>query len=474
MTVDVQHDVQNVAQAPAKGYMSDLKAFLRLTWPLLLGNTLEWYEFGVYGYVEKEISENFFGGSADGGWFGFAITFVARPMGGFALGYIADNIGRKLSVNLSLGGMIVATVGQGLQPGKYFLGGAKDLGLVFLICCRALQGLSAGGEIGAVSAYLVEVSPVKTLGMAVCMISVGSQIAWAFASVLVALLSSSLTHQQMLEWGWRIPFLISAIPGAISMWGRNRIPETDTFLEIGGEGETSRSRFGFLELLKEHRLSLLVGFGACFATATMWFAPPFWTVTAVLELESADNLWVGNSCQLIGLAVTPVAAMVTDRYGVGFCVLVGAIYVLIISVPTYTWIAFDPTNREVAYVGLGLLFGVAQGFCGATIYLFCAELFPARLRAQGMSLSYNICLSFIGGFAASISQSLQNISPHWAPGIYWAATGAISIASVLLGVALHKKGFLTLGHRRSQPFFGYVAAVEEKDTSVEDKEIASC
>eukprot|EP00439_Symbiodinium_sp_Y106_P020549 s2018_g2.t1 len=282
MTVDVQHDVQSVAQAPAKGYMSDLKAFLRpgigrslleferLTWPLLLGNTLEWYEFGVYGYVEREISENFFGGSEDGGWFGFAITFVARPMGGFTLGYIADNIGRKLSVNLSLGGMIVATVGQGLLPGKYFLGGAEDLGLVFLICFRALQGLSAGGEIGAVSSYLVEVSPVKTLGMAVCMISVGSQIAWAFASLLVALLSSSLTDQQMLEWGWRIPFLISAIPGAISMWGRNRIPETDTFLEIGGEGATSRSRFGFFELLKEHRLSLLVGFGACFATATMW------------------------------------------------------------------------------------------------------------------------------------------------------------------------------------------------------------
>ncbi|OLQ13527.1 F-box/LRR-repeat protein 13 [Symbiodinium microadriaticum] len=205
--------------------------------------------------------------------------------------------------------------------------------------------------------------------------------------------------------------------------GTMMIPETDTFLEIGGE--TSRSRFGFLELLKV-RSTVLDGYSG----------------------SRGQFLPAAPGLQRIGLAVTPVAAMVTDR------------------------IAFDPTNREVAYVGLGLLFGVAQGFCGATIYLFCAELFPARLRAQGMSLSYNICLSFIGGFAASISQSLQNISPHWAPGIYWAATGAISIASVLLGVALHKKGFLTLGHRRSQPFFGYVAAVEEKDISVEESELA--
>ena len=124
-------------------------------------------------------------------------------------------------------------------------------------------------------------------------------------------LSISLTEQQMLEWGWRIPFLISALPGAISMWGRNRIPESDAFVETAGEGETSRSRFGLLELLKEHHLGLLVGFGA---TATMRFAPPFWTITAVLEPTSADNLLVATSCQMVGLAVTPLAAIVTDRY----------------------------------------------------------------------------------------------------------------------------------------------------------------
>ncbi|CAE7270377.1 proP, partial [Symbiodinium pilosum] len=244
-------DVEIVEEAPAKqSYAGDMKSFLSLTWPLLLGNMLEWYEFGIYGYVEKEIAENFFDGSSEDAWLGFAITFVARPMGGFLLGYIADNCGRKLSVLISLGGMILATVGQGLLPGKYFGADARHFGLGGLVCCRVLQGISAGGEIGAVSAYLVEVSPIKTLGMAVCMISVGSQIAWAFASLLVALLSSALTHQQMLEWGWRIPFLLAAIPGIISVVGRKRIPETETFLEIAAEGATSKSGFGFVELIK--------------------------------------------------------------------------------------------------------------------------------------------------------------------------------------------------------------------------------
>jgi len=450
-------NVQETTEKVQKGYMADLTTFLKFTWPLLLGNTLEWYEFGVYGYVEAEVAENFFGGSAEGGWLGFAITFVARPLGGFLLGWIADNLGRKLSVNLSLAGMIIATVGQGLLPGRYFGKGAEGLGLALLIFMRVLQGLSAGGEIGAVSSYLVEVSPTKTLGMAVCMISVGSQIAWAFASTLVALLQTFLTNEQMLQWGWRVPFLLSAFPGALAMWGRNHITETETFLEFAAEDPGSKRPWGVVELLKEHYFALLVGLGAVSATATMWFAPPFWTVSTVLNLGKADNLWVGNCAQLVGLAVTPVAALFTDRYGVGTCVLVGAAYCAVMAAPVYAWIASNPTDRAVAYVGIGFFFGIAQGFCGATIYLFVAELFPARVRCQGMALSYNICVSFIGGFAASIAQSLYDVSPDWAPGIYWALTGLISIVFVLLGMLLQRNGLLKIGHRRSQPFFLGVA-----------------
>jgi MHS family proline/betaine transporter-like MFS transporter len=126
--------------------------------------------------------------------------------------------------------MILATVGQGCLPGKYFGGEFQLVGFVLLMICRALQGLSAGGEIGAVSAYLMEVSPVRTIGMAVCMISVGSQIAWAFASAMMALLNQALGKELMLVWGWRIPFIVSAVPGVVAMWGRNQIQETEAFV----------------------------------------------------------------------------------------------------------------------------------------------------------------------------------------------------------------------------------------------------
>ncbi|CAE8610339.1 unnamed protein product [Polarella glacialis] len=117
MTQLESHDAS--AKKVKGSYGWDLLHLLKLTWPLLLGNMLEWYEFGVYAYVVPEMQANFFSGSAIETWVGFAVTFVARPFGGFVLGWIADRFGRKISVQLSLGGMIVATVGQGLLPGAY-------------------------------------------------------------------------------------------------------------------------------------------------------------------------------------------------------------------------------------------------------------------------------------------------------------------------------------------------------------------
>lgn len=464
-TSDSEKDIESTAiggssdkvspQSDGKLYLKDSLQFLRLTWPLLLGNTLEWYEFGVYSYVETEIADNFFEGSSLGAWLGYAVTFVARPLGGIILGVIADHCGRKLSVNLSLAGMILATVGQGCLPGKYFGSDFQLVGFVLLMICRTLQGLSAGGEIGAVSAYLMEVSPVRTIGMAVCMISVGSQIAWAFASAMLALLNQALGKELMLVWGWRVPFILSAVPGVVALWGRNRIQETEAFVsEVRDNEDQHRVCQSLLELLIHYPVALLIGIGSICAAATMWFAPPFWTISAVLQdLGAADALWVGNSCQLVGLVVTPLAGWLADRYGVAWTTFVGAIYVTLVGFPVYMWLTLD-SSRSAAYLGVGLFFGIAQGFNGATIYLFCAELFPARLRCQGMALSYNIGASFLGGFAAAISQALYQVSEHIAPGVYWSITGVVTMATVLAALVLQRRGLVKLTHRRDEPYFG--------------------
>lgn len=465
-------------------YFRDFVKLLLITWPLLLGNTLEWYEFGVYGYVEKEIAANFFGNSAVGGWLGYAITFVARPIGGFVLGWIADNWGRKLSVNLSLAGMIVATVGQGLLPGKHLGSQFQTLGLVLLVITRALQGISAGGEIGAISCYLMEVSPIQTLGMAVCMISCGSQIAWAFASAFLAYLSAWIGPDAMLVWGWRVPFLICIFPGLLALWGRNRLHDEDIQVgnssnhtnscepELGLEAEEASSGttassisvkngepLSSAHLFTQYWPNLLIGFGGTVGIATMWFVPPFWTLSAILDARvgTADALWIGNSAQLIGLAITPLAGWLTDKMGVAWTLLVGATFFALTAVPVYAWIYGDPSTLS-GYLGVGLFFGLAQGFSGAVIYLFVAELFPTELRSRGIAASYNIAVSFVGGFGSLICQALYASFPCVAPGAYFSATGLISVITLLCSLVLQKRGLVKLTHRRSAPYCGCAKA----------------
>eukprot|EP00928_Gymnodinium_smaydae_P056483 TRINITY_DN3985_c0_g1_i1.p1 TRINITY_DN3985_c0_g1~~TRINITY_DN3985_c0_g1_i1.p1 ORF type:complete len:550 (-),score=66.66 TRINITY_DN3985_c0_g1_i1:381-1976(-) len=467
---------------PTTSYLHDFARLLRLTWPLLLGNTLEWYEFGVYGYVEKEIAANFFGDSSFGGWMGYAITFAARPVGGVLLGWVADNWGRKLSVNLSLAGMIVGTVGQGLIPGKYWGGEFQSLGLVLLILTRALQGLSAGGEIGAISCYMMEVSPIQTLGTAVCMISVGSQVAWAFASGFMAFLNMTLGVDAMLMWGWRVPFLVCVFPGALALWGRNQLQESDVFLEeVAGtghsdaprandeeagresansavddiRGESANANVGIVHLFTKYWPNMLISFGATVGIATMWFVPPFWTLTAILDehLGSVDSLLVGNSAQIFGLAVTPIAGLLADKIGVARTLFHGAVFFAVTGFPVYTWISFHP-DRLSAYLGVGCFYGMAQGFSGAIIFLFVAELFPAKIRGQGIAFSYNLAVSYIGGFGAMICEALFQVSPHYAPGLWFSATGAVSAVTILVAVLLQRRGLVQLTHRRSAPYFG--------------------
>jgi len=133
------------------------------------------------------------------------------------------------------------------------------------------------------------------------------------------------------------------------------------------------------------------------------------------------------------------------------------------GLPVYVWLALHPADRLSAYLGVGLFYGLAQGFSGAIIYLFVAELFPVKIRGQGMAASYNLSVSFIGGFGSMICQAFFAISPHIAPGIWYSATGLTSVITILCALLLQKRGLVQLTHRRSAPYFGMVECKEVVD-----------
>lgn len=162
----------------------------------------------------------------------------------------------------------------------------------------------------------------------------------------------------------------------------------------------------------------------------------------------------GNAAQISGLVAVPFSGWLTDRYGVGWLTLVGAALFTLIGFPLYVLLSYNPDNEVIAYLIIGGVFGFLQGFAGATTYLFSAELFPARLRVTGIAMSYNLAVSYIGGFGSSICQALFRVSPHFAPGIYFSACGLVSVASVLIGRALERRGLVRLTHRRAEPYLG--------------------
>ena len=157
-------------------------------WPVLVGNSLEWFEFAVYGYLETYMERNFFQGSAIATWLGFCATFCARPLGGTLLGLLSDVLGRQRAVVASGLGMLLATCGQGLLPTPRAWGDDSlvgQAGLCLLLALRLLQGLCAGGEIGAVATYVAEVAAPRSMGRCSALISVSGNLGFLLARAAV-------------------------------------------------------------------------------------------------------------------------------------------------------------------------------------------------------------------------------------------------------------------------------------------------
>mmetsp|Transcript_28147 Transcript_28147/g.49073 ORF Transcript_28147/g.49073 Transcript_28147/m.49073 type:complete len:560 (+) Transcript_28147:80-1759(+) len=449
----------SAAERSVSVYRRDCVAMMKLTWPLILGNTLEWYEYGIYGYTATQMNQNFFQGSALATWLGYAITFVARPFGGVVLGWIADNMGRSISVQLSLIGMLFGTVGQGCLPGHYLGRSYESFGLVVLVFLRALQGLSAGGEVCAISSYMVESVPHHVVGWSTMLISFGGAAGFGMAATFCDALNRMLTKEQMLTWGWRVPFVISIFPGLVALVGRNNIPETEAFLEEQEKDDSNDEKDSAVyELIRYRYTSLLVGLGAVIGIGTMWYVGPIWTVNALLEpnLGAETSLSIASAGQWFTMLLSPMIGILTDTKGIAWVVLAGASVISLSALPVWMLIALNPTSTVTACMGIVGMWSVAQAVCGSTIYLFCAELFPTRLRTLGMSLSYNIAVSYFGGLGPALCQLLIEIAPLYGPGLWMSLCGFTSVLAVLWGLSLKNRGLLQLTHIREEPYFGSV------------------
>lgn len=394
----------------------------------VIGTTVEWYDFFIYASAAGLVfGQLFFSSFGDGSqqiiaFLTVGISFLFRPLGAFLAGHLGDTFGRRFVLMLTLILMGVATTLIGVLPTAASIGIAAP---ILLILLRILQGLSAGGEWGGAVLLAVEHAPQGKRGVFGASPQIGVPLGLLLASGIMALMTILAPGDAFLEWGWRVPFLLSFVLIVVGYYVRRRVEESPVFTEIAERRE--RTRQPIVQLFKKHALLVIVaafvfaGNNAVGYMTTGGYIQNYATDPAgPLALERGPVLWAVAGSAVTWLIFTWLAGRVSDRIGRRTTYLIGwalqAIGVLALFPLVNTgdvWLLF--LGLAILTVGLGFTYGPQ-----AALY---SELFPASIRFSGVSISYAIGAIAGGAFAPTIAQALV------------ASTGSTtSVAWYLLGM----------------------------------------
>lgn len=389
-----------------------------------LGNTLEWYDWQVFGLLAATIGVHFF--RTDNALEAtlltlsvFAVGFVARPLGGILLGGVADRVGRKAVMLWSVGVMAGTTLVIGVLPGVETIGW---LAPVVLLVCRLLQGLSTGIEAPLSTAYGVEIMPRNRSGLAAGIISGFVNLGIMLGSLLPFLLGLSLGSAAMADWAWRIPFWVGAAMGVIVIWLRRSLPETLHQGEpeyVGRTPEIWRQVFGRWRSLLA--VVFIVGAAQAFNYGWNIGLPNLARTTYHEDLTSVFG--ITTLLALFMVLGSPVVGQFTDRFRLGRTFLVGR-WLMIPTVFLMLWY----TSQGLGGFAAVLLLGAPVLLINMTLYVVTStSLFPKGIRAAGGGLGYGVGVAVMGGTAGYLVVWLGSIGLSWLFPVYAATLALISI-----------------------------------------------
>lgn len=401
-----------------------------------IGNVLEWYDFGLFGFFAPVIAREFFPAQAQlsslRDTFGvFATGFLMRPLGGILFGYIGDRLGRKRALELSVLLMAVSTVLMGILPAYASLGLAAPLLLTLL---RLLQGLSVGGEyIGSMS-FLAEHAPPARRGF------LGS---WsAFSVVLGSLLGSGtaalcvglLSEADLAAWGWRVPFLGGILIGLVGLWLRLGVEETPTFLKIQKTGNLAANPV--IEAVRNDLGPIATTLGLTGLSSVGFYLPFMWLPTWLAHINQPplpESLALtANTIALVALLVLPpLTALVSDRVGRKPMFLISALGYALLSYPLF--LLMTAGTFTTALLG-GLVFAACNSLFSGCMAAAMVELFPTRTRYTGVAIGYNIGQALLGGTAPLVGTALIQLTGNdLAPAFYLIGCALVAgVASLFL------------------------------------------
>ncbi|MDX6260389.1 MAG: transporter, family, proline/betaine transporter [Kribbellaceae bacterium] len=396
-----------------------------------VGNFVEWYEFGAYGFFATVIAANFFSSSSTSDaesliktYASFALAFFFRPIGAAVFGRVGDRIGRRPTLILVLLLMTASTTLIGVLP-TYATVGAAAPWLLTLV--RALQGLSAGGEFGGAVSIMTEFAPKTKRGLYGAWQSLTVALGLLVGAGLAAVLASVLSKEALNDWGWRVPFLLALPLGLVALWLRLRLDETPNFAKVQAEERVPADK---AEVAKAIALGIgrLMGWSAAGYTFLV-VMPSYLQATLHATFQQA---LVATVLANLGFAVSIMpAGWLSDRIGRRPVMVTGAALVVVLALPLMNLLQDAGSSngaKGAAVFAAGLVVGLMAGPGPAML----AEMFPTRARYTGLGLAYSLSNAVFSGSAGLIiTELIKRTKNVDIPAYYVIATCAVSVIALL-------------------------------------------
>lgn len=399
-----------------------------------LGSMIEFYDFILFATAASIVFSQVFFVDLDPGLGLFlsftilAVGYVARPLGGIVFGHFGDKIGRKGVLVTSMMLMGGTTVAIGLLPPTATIGVAAP---ILLTLFRVIQGLAVGGEWGGAMLIALEHAPKKRRGFAASFANMGGPAGAVLATVVMSVFTL-LPGEQFISWGWRIPFILSAVLVLIGLIIRMKVHESPVFQKLQDEAE--ERKVPLFEVISKYPKNLILGTIAGMSSYTVQGLMTVWGISYVIDagLDSTHVLWV----KALGAASTVVvvwfASQLSDRFGRRPVMMGGMAIGIVAAFPVMFML--DMSNLWLFAIALLITQGLIQGSIFGPFGAFCAEMFPTRIRYTGASLVYQSSSTLGAGFTPMIASSLVAAAGGslWLIAVAWMAVFAIAIVAIML------------------------------------------
>ncbi|WP_043934741.1 MFS transporter [Bacillus sp. EB01] len=411
----------------------DKKTTWRVLIASLVGSSIEWFDYFLYGTMAALVFNQLFFVNEDPtvglllAYASFALSFFIRPFGGIIFSHIGDRIGRKKTLVLTLSLMGAATFAMGILPTYQAIGVAAP---VILITLRLIQGLGIGGEWGGALLLATEYAPPERRGFFGSIPQMGVTIGMVMGTLALWIMSL-LPEQQFMTWGWRVPFIFSALLVVFGLWIRKGIDETPEFKEVQQKGEIPK--LPIVETLRYYWKEVLITIGAKVVETA-----PFYIFSTFIVSYGTSNLGFSRSAVLGAVMVStvittiliPFMGSLSDRVGRKKMYIVGTFAMMAFAFP-YFWMIHQGSVVMLVLatiIGLGIIWAPITAVLGTMF----SEIFDAKVRYTGVSLGYQIGAAVAGGTAPLVATALlASFDNSYVPvALYIIFTSVVSLIAI--------------------------------------------